>query len=280
MKKAVRLARIVHAVVLLKQILDWELPPQRFRVDPATKSPPGDVAPKLLGPFEQNALELALQLKASGAVTKVTALLAGPPEAGEALRKALAVRADAAVHVEVGSTDALDPSQTAELLVAAIRRLDAPELVLAGRQAGDWDHGQVGYLVAERLGWPAVGLVWRAELVDGRLHVWRTGPSSTERLAVRPPAVLCVTSHAELRLRMGSVMDLMAANRKEIALWTPEELGLGTAELAAAKRLEIVDVAVPEVEPHCEMVEGETPAEVAARVLDRLAELKLLERTA
>lgn len=270
----------MHAVVLLKQILDWELPPQRFRIDPTTKCPPGDIAPKLLGPFEQNALELVLQLKASGAVTKVTALLAGPPEAGEALRKALAVRADEAVHVEADTTDSLDPSQTAELLVAAIRRLDTPELVLAGRQAGDWDHGQVGYLVAERLAWPVVGLAWRAELVGDRLHVWRTGPAAIERLAVRPPAVLTVTSHTDLRLRMGSVMDMMAANRKEIVRWTTTELGLGPDELAAARRLELVDVTVPDVERDCEFVEGESASEVAVRLLDRLAELKVLERRA
>ena len=270
----------MHAVVLLKQILDWELPPQRFRIDPATKAPPGDLAPRLLGPFEQNALELALQLKQSGAVDKVTALLVGPSEAGEALRKALAVRADEAVHVETEATDALDPSQTAEIILAAIRRLDAPSLVLAGRQAGDWDHGQVGYLVAERLGWPAVGLVWRAELVDGRLHVWRTGPATIERLAVRPPAVLTVTSHTDLRLRMGSVMDMMAANRKEITRWAPSELGLGSDELGAARRIELADVTVPDEERDCELIEGESASEVAARVLDRLAELKLLERRA
>jgi electron transfer flavoprotein beta subunit len=265
----------VHAVVLLKQILDWELPPQRFRIDAATKSPPDGLAPKLLGPFEQNALELALQLKASGAVTKVTALLAGPPDAGESLRKALAVKADEAVHVETGPTDELDPSQTAELLVAAIRRLEAPALVLAGRQAGDWDHGQVGYLVAERLGWPAVGLVWHAELVDGRLHVWRAGASRTERLAVRPPAVVSVTSHTDLRLRMGSVMDMMAANRKEILRWTPADLGVD--DLSSARRLEVVDVTVPELGSDCELIEGDGSAEVASRLLDRLAELKLLE---
>lgn len=269
----------MHAVVLLKQILDWELPPQRFRIEAGGKRPPDGLAPMLLGPFEQNALELALQLKDAGAVEKLTALLAGPADAADALRKALAVRADEAVHVEIGTTDDLDPSQTAELLVAAIRRI-GPELVVAGRQAGDWDHGQVGSLVAERLGWPAVGLVWRAELHDGRLHVWRTGLAGAEQLSVRPPAVLTVTSSSALQLRMGSVMDRMAANKKPIERWTPDELGVGEAELAAARRLELAEVWVPEAERRCELIEAGNAAEAAARLLDRLAELKLLERPA
>jgi electron transfer flavoprotein beta subunit len=267
----------VHAVVLLKQILDWELPPKKFQIDPETKRPPDGLGPKLLGPFEQNALELALQLKDSGVVERVTALLAGPADAVEGLRKALAVRADEAAHVEVEEADAIDPSQTAELLVAAVRKLDSPDVVLAGRQAGDWDHGQVGHLVAERLGWPAVGLVWRAEQSDGRLHVWRSALAGVEELAVRPPAVLTVTSHSTLRLRMSSVMDLMAANRKPITRWTPEELGLGPDEIAAARRLELADVWVPDTDEHCELIEGEHAAEVAARLVDRLSQLKLLD---
>jgi electron transfer flavoprotein beta subunit len=269
----------VHAVVLLKQILDWELPPKRFRIDPETKRPPDGLAPKLLGPFEQNALELALQLRDAGAVEKVTAVLAGPADAVDNLRKALAVRADEAVHVEVDGAEPVDPSQTAELLVGALRRLGPPDLVLAGRQAGDWDHGQVGYLVAERLGWPAVGLVWRAEQNGDRLHVWRSGPGGTEQLAVRPPAVLSVTSHSALQLRMGTVMDRMAANRKPITRWTPDELGVGAGELEGAQRLELADVWVPETVDECELLEGDDAAEVAARLVERLVQLKVLERS-
>src|SRR5436190_50920 len=159
------LAKRMHGVVLLKQILDWELPPSTFRIDPETKRPPDGLGPTLLGPFEQNALELALQLKDAGALERVTALLAGPADAAESLR-------------------------------------------------------------------------------------------------------------------MGSVMDRMAANRKPITRWTPDELGLPPDRLAAARRVELEEVWVPQVERSCELIEGEDPGEVAAALLGRLEELKLLTRPA
>lgn len=254
----------VHAVVLLKEILDWELPAARFRIDETTHRPPAGLAPSLLGPFEQHSLELALQLRDAGAVDRITAVSVG--ESVDGLRKALALRADEAIQV---AADTVDPSQTAELLVAAIRRLGSPELVLAGRQAGDWDNGQVGYLVAERLGLPCVGLVFRAEQDGDRLRVWRVAPGGVEQLAVRPPAVLTVTSDASLQLRMGSVMDRMAANKKPIERWE-----LPVEETARSQ--EIVRAWVPEVERHCELIDGDEPAVVAAAVLARLKELKVL----
>jgi len=270
----------MHAVVLLKEILDWELPATRFRVDAEAKRPAADLGPTLLGPFEQNALELALKLRDGGAVDRITAVLAGPDGSVDALRKALALLCDEAVHVVSDGIDAADPSQVAELLVAAVGRLDAPDLVLAGRQAGDWDHGQVGYLLAERLGWPAVGLVFQAEQSGDRLVVRRAAAGGVEQLAVRLPAVLTVTSDPSLVLRMGKVMDRMAANKKPIERWTAEELGLTADRIAAASRLQLERVWVPEVERHCEMIDGDDPGEVAALVLARLEELKLLTRSA
>jgi electron transfer flavoprotein beta subunit len=270
----------MHAVVLLKEILDWELPAGKFRVDETAKRAADGIAPMLLGPFEQHALELAVQLKDAGVVEKVTAVLAGPAGGVDGLRKALALRCDEAVHVVADGVDAADPSQTAELLVAALQRLEPADLVLAGRQAGDWDHGQVGYIVAERLGRPCVGLVFRAERDGDRLRVWRVAPGGVEQLAVRLPAVLTVTSDAGLQLRMGSVMDRMAANKKPITTWTADELGLTPERLAGARRLELERVWVPEIERRCEVIDGDDPAEVARTVLARLEELKLLSRSA
>jgi len=99
-----------------------------------------------------------------------------------------------------------------------------------------------------------------------------------EQFAVRPPAVLTVTSHPSLRLRMGSVMDRMAANKRPITRWTLDDLELSSEQLAAARRVELTRVWVPEVERDCELIEGEDPAEIAAALLGRLEELKLLTR--
>lgn len=255
----------MHAVVLLKEILDWELPASKFRIDETTQRPAAGLAGTLLGPFEQHALELALQLRDAGVVTKITAVSVG--ESVEGLRKALALRADEAIQIP---GDPVDPSETASLLVAALRRLGSPDLVLAGRQAGDWDYGQVGYLVAERLGLPVASLVFKAERDGDRLRVWRVAPGGVEQLGVRPPAVLTVTSDASLQLRMGSVMDRMAANKKPIARWDD------VAADGDAARVELVRSWVPEVERHCEMIEGDDPAAIAATVLSRLKELKVL----
>lgn len=266
----------MDAVVLLKQILDWELPPREFRIDPATKSPPADLGPRLLGPFEENALELALQLKEAGIVERITVVLAGAPAAIDILRKAFAVGADDAILVEEEHTGPGDPSQTAALLTRAVQRLGSPEIVLAGRQAGDWDHGQVGYLVAERLGRPAIGLVWRVERRADRLHIWRIGVGGVERLAVRPPVVMTVTNHDSLRLRGTSVSDLLKARAKPIESWATADLGVTAEEYAAARRLEVSEVWIPEARSVCEFVEGNDPRDVARHLLGRLADLKLI----
>lgn len=261
-----------HAVVLLKQILDPELPAARFRVDESGRRPEAALAPELLGPFEQSALELALQLRDSGAVERVTAVAAGPPSAVDGLRKALSVRADGALFVRVPEGEELDAAQTAELLSRAVLRLDAVDVVLAGRQAGDWDQGQVGALVAERLGWPCVGLVMRAAAADGRLLVER----GEDVLSVAPPAVLTVTNADGNRLRMAKVLDLLASGKQPVEELSPDDLGVGGAELSELRAVAVLRLEASSQQRICELIEGEDARAVAAALVARLAERKVL----
>jgi len=261
-----------HVVVLQKDILDPELPSSHFRVDREAGRPAEGLGPSILGPFERSALELALKVK-DAVGGRVTALSVGNGGAIDGLRKALAVRVDEAVQVSVGRAADLDPGRTAELLLGALGRLADVDLVLAGRQAGDWDHGQVGYLLAEGLGWPCVGLVRQVWFEGDELRVRHDHAGGQQVVSIQPPAVLTVTNDDALLLRMARVNDLMAAQRRPIPRWDAAEHG---SAAGAGTGLEIADLWVPEHESVCEIIEGEDPSEMAMNAVRRLQELKLL----
>lgn len=134
----------MKVVVCLKQILDPELPPSVFEIDRASKRAVLDKHPLVISPFDENALELALQLREKVKDCRVAALTYGPPQSEDAVRKALGVLADEAVMVVQEGEPPGDSYATARVLAAAIRKMGPVDLVMCGRQAGDWDSGQVG----------------------------------------------------------------------------------------------------------------------------------------
>src|SRR5436309_8505371 len=86
-------------VVTVKQVPDPDIPPTHFRVDEAAKRvvPPAGVAPVMNG-YDANALEAGLRLKEKHGGS-VTVLSVGGPEARDTLKRAIAMGADSAVHV-------------------------------------------------------------------------------------------------------------------------------------------------------------------------------------
>jgi electron transfer flavoprotein beta subunit len=258
----------LNAAVLLRPILDPELPADQLLIDAATNRPvPG--APLVLGPFERSALEVAMKLRDAGAVARVT-VIAASTAATDALRKSLAVKADEAVLVDA-DLDSLDALPTVEVLARTLERRGPFDLVLAGRQAGDWDGGQTGYLLAERLGWPSVGLVRKAWVESAQLHALQDSPQGLEEVVVATPAVLVVTTDDSNVLRLARVPDLMAASRKPIAKVSLADLGI--ANLDRLSGLEVRSVRVLDNRVQCEFVPGETPSEVIHALAARLLEL-------
>ena len=120
--------------------------------------------------FCENALETALQLKERVGSGKISALSFGPESAEDSLRKALAMKADAAALVVNDGQPHPDPLAVAQVLAAAIRKLGPFDLVMVGRESGDWGVGQTGGLLAEVLGVPCVNLVDHVESVNVRAH--------------------------------------------------------------------------------------------------------------
>src|SRR5256885_14489409 len=183
----------MNILVCLKQILDPEVPARDFRVDPERREAERGSASLVTNIFCENALETALQLRERAPGAKITALSYGAPAAEDSLRKALAMKADAAALVVGDGQQNPDPLTTARVLAAAIRKLGTFDLVMVGREAGDWGAGQTGGLIAEELGLPCVSFVDRIESDGGRLRLKRQTDSGWGRIEAQPPAVGPVT---------------------------------------------------------------------------------------
>src|SRR5215213_5569003 len=115
----------MNILVCLKQILDPEVPARDFRVDAARREAEQGSANLVTNIFCENALETALQLRDRAGDSKITVLSFGRASAEDSLRKALAMKADAAALIIDESGTALDPLAIARVLAAGIRNLGA-----------------------------------------------------------------------------------------------------------------------------------------------------------
>ena len=152
----------MKTLVCMKQVLDPDVPARDFQIDPERKEAKVGSANLVTDIFSENALETALQLRQAHP-GEITALCYGGEKGEDVLRKALAMTADHAVLVQRQGNTNPDPETVAKVLAAAIRKLGAFDLILVGRESGDWGVGQTGGLLAAELGLPYLSLVDRIE---------------------------------------------------------------------------------------------------------------------
>ncbi len=265
---------IVNIIVCLKQILDPEIPARDFRVDGERKEAVRGSANLVTNIFCENALETALQLRErSGG--RITALTFGAEEAEDTLRKALAMKADAAALVVNDGHPHPDPLAVAQTLAAAIRRVGAFDLVMVGRESGDWGSAQTGGLLAEELGAPLISFVDHIEASgDGSLIVKRQTENGWEKLTAKPPLVVTITNNEFNVPRIPKTRDIMMSARQPITKWTLEDLGVNATEIrAGGSYCEVVDLSVPVKEITCEIISGDTLEQKVEKFAERVIEI-------
>ena len=162
----------MHVVVCAKQIPDPETPPSAFRIDEAKNEviPAQGISP-VLSQFDGIAAEAALRIKEASGDTKVTVISLGKESAQAAIKQVLAMGADEGVLLEDDAFQNGDSYTTAKTLATAIQKLGDVDAVFCGRQAADWDMGQVGLGIAELLGWPALTIGKDVQVLDGTIAV-------------------------------------------------------------------------------------------------------------
>lgn len=202
---------------------------------------------------------------------EAVAVSLGPERAREALRKALALGAHRAIHLNDPAFRGGDPWSTARALHAVVER-ESFDLVLCGSQSADAGYAATGTLLAGMLGWPHAWLVVGLEIEEGGAAARVTREMEAgmnELLRLSLPAVIEVQAGIN-RPRYASLKGIMQAKRKEIAALSPADLGLPPEELGAAgARIEVLKIAEPPKGEGAEMLEGE-PETVARTLVDKL----------
>ncbi|MFD5202794.1 electron transfer flavoprotein subunit beta/FixA family protein, partial [Streptomyces sp. NPDC058375] len=128
----------------------------------------------LLSELDEYAVEQALQIADEADDAEITVVTVGPEDAKDALRKALSMGADKAVHVEDDDLHGSDVMGTSLVLAKAVEKTGY-DLVICGMASTDGVMGVLPALLAERLGVPQVTLLSEVSVNDGVVTGRRDG---------------------------------------------------------------------------------------------------------
>jgi len=189
---------------------------------------------EVINPYDEYALEEALQLKERLGSGEVTVFSLAPRSGSKALQKTLAMGADRVVLVE---GEGSDPWRTASILSRALTSWysdSLPGIVLCGRQSTDFGSAEVPGMLAELLGLPSVcgvGLLEGGQ--DGVFRLEREIEGGREVLEVSVPVVISAEKGLNVP-RKTSMRGVMEGRKKPIEIVdgpTLEEARVGLAGL-------------------------------------------------
>ncbi|MFD3793519.1 MULTISPECIES: electron transfer flavoprotein subunit beta/FixA family protein [Streptomyces] len=195
----------------------------------------------LLSELDEYAVEQALQIADGADDAEITVVTVGPEDARDALRKALSMGADKAVHVEDDDLHGTDVMGTSLVLAKAVEKAGY-DLVVCGMASTDGVMGVLPALLAERLGVPQVTLLSEVSVDGGVVSGRRDGDTASERLEASLPAVVSVTDQSG-EARYPSFKGIMAAKKKPVESLDLEDLGLEAEEVGLAGAWTAVDSA-------------------------------------
>ncbi|MDP7525195.1 MAG: electron transfer flavoprotein subunit beta/FixA family protein [Dehalococcoidales bacterium] len=227
-------------IVCAKQIPDSEVPSSLVKVDTEQKRVTTSGVPPVINPFDKNALEAALQIKQENEV-EITVISMGEKISASLMKKVLAVGADKLLLLNDPQFEVLDSRSTAFVLSTAIKKIGEFDIILTGRQAGDWDSGQTGLILAEMLGIAGINLARNIRIDDGKVNVEKNIAGGYETVRAEMPALVTVSSEVG-ELRYVPLKGLMEARKQSLEVWNAEDLEIEPGKLT---RVEMATLSPP-----------------------------------
>lgn len=260
-------------IVCLKQAIDVS----RLKADPSTRRIVTAGVARKISDFDKNALEEAVRLKEKLGGEIVT-LTASVEDAKTSIREALAMGADKGYLITDEALQNSDTLATSIVLAEAVKKLGQFDLILCGEASVDGFSAQVGPRLAELLGIPVVTYARKISLDVGHVTVERVLEDRYETVKTKTPAIVTVTKEIN-EPRIPSLMAIMKASKKEIVAWKLTDISIMPERVGkVGSGVRIVDVLAPKVERKRIVIKGETPAEVAEKLVKALVQEGVVER--
>lgn len=257
----------MHAVVCIKQVPDT----QELQVDFGAGAIKRDGVPLIVNPFDEFAIEEAVRLKEKHG-GNVTAVTLGPPSADEALRTALAMGCDGAVHLLDEAFDGGDTWATAVALAKAVEKVGEYDVLFFGKATFDGDTGQVAPRVAALLELPMLNFVAKIDEIDfdaQAVKVERLLEMGREVVRAPLPAAISVVKEIN-EPRYPSLLGIRKAKKVDVPTWDAAALGLDAESVGSAGSLcKMERLYQPPARASGEIVPGE-PADAAKTVAEKL----------
>jgi len=261
----------MNIAVLIKQVPEIDL----VKVDESANEVVLPSGPGIVNPFDEYAVEEALRLKEKHG-GKIMVIGFGSERAESALRACLALGVDEAYLITDTVFEKSDPQAVGRILAAGLTKLGDLDLIMAGKQAIDDDSAQVPAAVAANLNLPQAMFVKKIDSVDGnQATVWRTTEEGYDIIEMTLPAVLSVVKEIN-EPRLPSLKGKMMAKKAPITKWAAADIGLDGGAVGANSYTEITKVAPPPPRQKGEMIEGETPEEIAEKLYQKLKQDQLI----
>ncbi len=223
--------------------------------------------------YDTFALEEALRMKDAGEAEVVVASI-GPDRVTQALRTALGMGADRAVHVNDDSVNGSDALGISKIL-AAIGKEEAPDVVLMGLMSDDGNASAVPPMMAQLMGYPSATAVMKVEAQGDGYRLERELEGGALEVVDLPKPCLIAVQSGLNQVRYASLKGIMAAKKKPIDTKTAADLGVGDQVGPGAAKATIEKIYVPTKGDGAEMIEGSTD-EVVTKLVGKIKELGLL----
>jgi electron transfer flavoprotein beta subunit len=169
----------------------------------------------IMNPYDEYALEQALQIRDKEGGSEVVAVTVGKESAAVTLRSALAMGADRGILVK---TDAYftDSLETSRLLQKAIAIDGSPDLIFTGKQSVDTEGMQIPFRLAALFNLPVVVNVVTFSMAGGMVTVEREIEGDARE--VIEMSIPCIVGAAKglNRPRCPTLPDMMKAKKKEL----------------------------------------------------------------